>query len=324
MLCTVSGYAPVLLSCLVLSTACALQLSTSYEEGPLQFDDNADLYYTIDKESQTASLAVVVNDSDIIASSFNWVGIGLSEPTAGSMLGADVVTAEFSADETDSCTLRDRYVPFYAYPLRDTVGDADSAFPLPDDCQDDGSWTLVSCMRSEEDGQMILEVKRSLAAHDSQDREIPPGANSVIYAYGASFAYHGSRRSSLRLILYEEDDNEPVGVAEKPLPDDTDGSILVAATGYEVPSDKATTYACTSKVLSLNPGEKRMIVAAEPVLNATVSAMVHHLTFWLCRGEEYAKMTSSTVECSTGGSQVPSPQGSSVAQCATFVYACKY
>ncbi|KAI0561462.1 Copper type 2 ascorbate-dependent monooxygenase [Gracilaria domingensis] len=299
----------------------ALKLSQDYEFGPISLSEDAELFYTVDLESSTASFAVVVNDTEIVSNSSNWIGFGISEPTSGSMLGADVVTAEFSSGQTIECELTDRYVPFYAFPLIKSIADAPSAFPLPDDCQNDDSWTLISCMRSTEDGQLILEVSRSLDAHDAQDREIPPGPNSVIYAYGSAFAYHGSRRSSTRVILYEEDGTPDAGMDEKPLPEDVDGSIDVTATGWTVPSDKVTTYACTSKVIRLSPGEQRMIVAAEPILNATDDAMVHHLTFWLCRSEEYAELTRSTVECSTGGSEIPGPQGSNFAQCATFIYA---
>eukprot|EP00737_Agarophyton_chilense_P000431 gb/GEZJ01000482.1/.p1 GENE.gb/GEZJ01000482.1/~~gb/GEZJ01000482.1/.p1 ORF type:complete len:829 (-),score=96.89 gb/GEZJ01000482.1/:2346-4832(-) len=318
---------PYLVAVLLLSFICvlcgsnALALSRKYDFGPIPLSDEANLFYNIETESSTAAFALVVNDSLIGTNSSNWIGIGISEPTSGSMLGADIVTAEFSPGQTTECEMTDRYVPFYAFPLIDSISDAPSAFPLPDDCQNDGSWTLVSCQRIAGKGQMIFEVERSLDAHDDQDRHIPPGPNSVIYAYGSAFAYHGSRRSSTRIILYEEDGTLDAGMDEKPLPDDVDGSIDVIATGYMVPNDKATTYACTSNVIRMEPGEKRMIVAAEPILNATVSAMVHHLTFWLCRGEEYARLTRNTVECTTGDSEIPGPQGSNLAQCATFIYA---
>lgn len=303
----------------------ALRLSRSYEHGPVTFDSNAALYFTVDKQNSTAYLAVKLNDSEVVTSSLNWIGVGISEPSSGSMLGADVVTAEFSAGQTDSCTFTDRYVPFYAYPLIQVVGNASSAFPLPDDCQDDGSWTLISCMRSDEDGQMIFEVSRPLEAHDTQDREIPPGLNNVIYAYGATFAYHGSRRRSIPVTLYNEEETGAIGFNEDaPIPDDVDGNIEVTATAYEVPSNQVTTYACTSKVVSLQPGEQRMIVAAEPIFNTTTVEMIHHFTFWLCKGREYAELIKSTVECSTGNSEISGPLGNPMALCTTFVFGCKY
>lgn len=302
----------------------SLRLSRSYEHGPIAFDSNAALYFTVDPQTSTAYLAVTLNDSDVVSSSLNWIGVGVSEPTAGSMLGADVVTAEFSSGQTDSCTFVDRYVPFYAFPLRESVGNASSAFPIPDDCQDDASWTLISCLRSDQDGQMVLEVSRPLQAHDTQDREIPPGLNHIIYAYGTNFGYHGSRRRSIPVTLYTERGTGTTGLNEDPpLPDDVDGSIDVTATSFKVPSGQVTTYACTSSVVSLQPGEQRMIVAAEPILNTTNVNMVHHFTFWLCEGREYAELIKNTVECSTGDSEIPGPLGNPKALCTTFVFGCK-
>lgn len=42
-----------------------------------------------------ARFALVVNDSKVIDDGVAWVGIGIGEPTSGSVIGADIVNAQF-------------------------------------------------------------------------------------------------------------------------------------------------------------------------------------------------------------------------------------
>lgn len=306
--------------------ATSASLVRTYEHGPIPFDANGDLYFTIDLETSTAYLAVrVKNVSSIITETSNYVGIGISEPTSGSMLGSDIATVEFDTGATDVCQLVDRHVPFVAYPLGETAPNSPSVFPIEDKCQDDASWTLVSCERDAEAGEMILEVSRSLSAHDEQDRDIPPGINNVIYAFGGSFAYHGSRRASTRVILYQEEggDESLIGAGQPELPADIDGTFDITATEYTVPDEKVTIYACTSKRFVVPKGEKKMIVAMEPLINSTNDALVHHLTLYLCAGEEYLDQTSSTVECTTADNDIDGPLANPFAKCSTFIFGCK-
>lgn len=309
--------------CLRFSPALTLDLSRSYQHGPIPFDSKAHFYFSINLNTSTAHLAILLTDSSVVSNASNWIGLGIAEPSSGSMLGSDVITAQFAAGQSSKCTFVDRYVPFYASPLGKTTNNATGARPINDDCQNDASWTLVRCQRSAIDRQMLLEVYRPLAAHDSQDRDIVPGDNSVIYAHGMTYGYHAARRSSIRVRMYNDANlNLPVAQSILSLPKDVDGSVLIGATGYIVPSEP-TTYACTSFKLDIKPGQKRMIVAAEPVLNATSSAMVHHLTFWLCKGEEYAALTAKTIECGGRTNKISGPQGGQQSQCSTLIYGCK-
>lgn len=306
----------------------SLEVVGEYNNGPVSLGDNVDFWYSINLDSRNASLAIRIKDPETInsVSTAAWIGLGVSEPSSGSMLGADIVSAEFGASQIDECTVTDRYVPFYAFPLIESTPDSPSAFPLPDDCQDDGSWVLARCERDPADGEIVLEVTRSLDAHDTQDRNITEGLNSIIYAYGRDFQYHEGRRGSQKVQLYKLDTNGSVEI--KPatndfeLPDDVEGSVDVLATNYTIPATGSTIYSCTSHELDLGANGKRMIIAAEPVITAGVD-MIHHFTLYLCSGKEYAEKVKNTVECTTGiGNNIFGPVGNSEAMCQTLVYGC--
>lgn len=233
------------------------------------------------------------------------------------MLGADIATAEFS--NRTACTFTDRYVPFVAYPLFESVPGSSSVFPLPDDCQDDASWVLLRCERDSSTGQMLLEVSRTLDAHDTQDRAVVEGVNSFIFAYGDGFKYHRGRRGAADVVFYENGAVVEDGGDVK-LPEDVDGFFDIRATNFTIPNDKPTIYACTSNVFELDGREERMIIAADYFTN---TELVHHLVLFICSGEEYAAKVKDTVECSSdptnGINGVRSPE----AQCTTFVLACE-
>lgn len=312
---------PLLFLAALLSVAISQPLSRSYEHGPIPFDDNAELYFTVDRSNSTAFLAVRVFNEPLITSDDNWIGIGVSEPTSGSMLGADIVTGRFKPGKFNECILEDRHVPFVGYPLSASNGTG-SVWPQLDDCQK--GWTLVNCFRDPDALELILEVKRPLIATDTQDRDIPPGVNNIIYAFGQAFRHHLSGRASTRVVLYSQDgDATTVGSGIQPLPDDVDGSFEIAATNYEISTEKVTTYACTSKIFQLDPGAKKMIVAAEPVLNATNTNHVHHLIVYLCSGLQYAEKIKNTIEC-TSGPDISGPTGDPATGCATFLFVCMY
>lgn len=298
----------------------ALSPTRSYEHGPVPFDNIASLYYNLSRSDSTISFALVIKDPKIVSNSTsskpNWLGLGVSEPTSGSMLGADIVTAIFGSD--DSCTFTDRHVPFVPFPLGEP-GPGGTAFPNADDCQDDGSWTYIGCKR--EGDSMLLEVERKLDAHDDQDRSIreKDGPGAMIYAYGNDFGYHQGRRGDLQVDLFKETKGSE---AELELPDDVDGSFDIFATNYTVPATRDTVYACTSKLVDLGDSDKRTIVAAEALIQADVD-MVHHLVLYMCSGKNYADEIKNTVECTTSDNGIPGPAGSSEANCSTLVYGCK-
>eukprot|EP00170_Pyropia_yezoensis_P005634 contig_22877_g5650 len=107
-----------------------------------------------------------------------WVGLGVGEPTSGSMVGADIVTAEFSGPT--ACTLVNRHVPSVAVPLGSSTG-GDGIYPHPDAPCAAESWSLVSCAVDAAAGTVTLEVDRPLAPADAaQDRPIVVAAEAVI------------------------------------------------------------------------------------------------------------------------------------------------
>ena len=303
------------------------QVEGTYEHGPIEIDEKGSFYFTIDQTTNKARLAIVVNEKNTPENGPAWVGLGISEPTSGSMLGADVVTAEWSTSGKENCTLVDRYVPFFAFPLNEAVNEAQAVFPLKDDCQDDESWILKRCSR--ETSGFVLEVERDLKAHDTQDRDIPSGTNNIIYAYGGAFMYHGPRRRSSKVVLYKNqtggdfDLEGGIGKAQRELPSDVDGNFTIGATNYSPPTQKITTYACTGSRIPIKKGEKKMIVAVDHFIDADED-LVHHFTVQLCKGEEYLKQIEKTRECSTADDGFSGPIGNSEARCTVFVMGCKY
>lgn len=299
----------------------ALPRPRNYDQGPIPWNNKASLYFTVDLPKRTAALAVFINDSSIIKSGPNYVGLGISEPTSGSMLGADIISAEFAASVLNKCKFTDRYVPFFAFPLTESRPNAQGAFPFPDECQD--GWTLVRCERDTKNGHMILEVTRSLDAEDTQDREIVEGPNAVIYAYGSQFEYHRQNRGSQRVVFYEDNAAVKNATAIVPLPDDIDGSVDIVATNYTVPSNVTTIYACTSKRFDVGKNDTRMIVATDVILDSPID-MVHHLTLYLCSEKGYADLTRMTVPCTGVDNGIAGPLGNTEAGCSTFVGGCKF
>ena len=97
--------------------------------------------YSVDFTSQTIFLALVVKTPIHLSKSADptWAGLGASEDTSASMLGADIAVAHFKADELESCELSGRHVPFAAHPFRKERYGAKSVYPCRDKCQGDGS-----------------------------------------------------------------------------------------------------------------------------------------------------------------------------------------
>lgn len=291
-------------------------LSLSYDNGPVFLSDTTTLYYQVNISQDLIRFGTVFNASDVLATNSSvWVGLGIGEPSSGSMLGADIVTADFENGNFSSCSITDRYVPFVAYPLTEAPG----PFPFPDDCED-SDWKLLNCQRNPSTGVVVFEVERPLTAADfSQDRSIPPGQNAILHAYGSAFVYHGPRRKSTAIRLYEE---EGVVVNDE-LPNDVDGFIDVFSTNYTIPS-RRTTYACTSMALMPEDSQElRTVVAIDPMIEERSSRYVHHITVYLCSDEEYMDSTKATVACD--GEDPPyGPLGNTMAKCSTFIFGCKF
>lgn len=137
------------------SSAVPFTLTHVYSSASVHLSSIATLHHDVNLTANTITLALIILDyltlSDPDAPA--WVGLGIGEPSSGSMLGADIVTAEFAAGANDSCTITDRYVPWTAYPLTQPP----YPFPLPDDCGI-SDWELVSCSTIAANGTAVLEV----------------------------------------------------------------------------------------------------------------------------------------------------------------------
>lgn len=308
----------------LLATLTKAKLTIEYDQGPKPLGSPADLSWSIDSDANTISFGLEVSDAILRGNGTMWVGIGVGEETSGSMLGADILTAEFNATELNKCTIMDRYVPFVAFP----IGEEPGVFPEQDDCQ---SWTLESCSRDPQRGTITLEVyrplssgstsrggSRLLAILDNQDREVGSGVQSIMYAYGnGNFAYHTKNRGTMRMVLFNDDFTYPTGTI-LPLSDDVTFNFSIVATNYTVPPK--TTYACTSALVPLLKSGKRFMVAADPIIRSTSGAnKAHHLIAYACSATEYGRnFLNGTAECgSSGGPTNPD------AKCKAFLYGCK-
>lgn len=290
-----------------------------YTAEPVQLSEVAKLYHDANPKHDIIYFALIIADPATVTNSQNWLGIGIGEPTSGSMLGADIVTAAFEPNAKSTCTLVDRHVPFAAYPIGKTIPNSASVFPLQDHCPD-SDWRLISCERDVAKGHMLFEASRPISAVDKQDRTILPGLSAVMFAYGNSFGYHSLRRESVQVVLYDDLELPPLRVD---IPNDVEGSFELQATNFSIPEDDDTVYACTSIRAPIGSGGKRMIVAAEPILQSDTRSMVHHFTAYACTGEEYASDTAQTVPCDRGWQQVRGPVGNSRAGCSVLLMACK-
>lgn len=158
-----------------------------------RLDETATLSWTLTPTA--VRFGLVVTDAALFggdaAAAAAWVGLGIGEPTSGSMLGADIVTAEFTGPA--ACALVNRHVPSVAVPLGSSTG-GDAIFPEPDAPCAAPSWALASCAVDAAAGSVTLEVDRPLAAANAaEDRPVVAGRNGLMYAYGDGFGYHGGR-----------------------------------------------------------------------------------------------------------------------------------
>jgi hypothetical protein len=137
-------------------------------------------------------------------------------------------------------------------------------------------------------GEIVLEVTRSLDAHEAQDRPIGPNEQNIIHAYGASFAYHGSTRGSRQISLYDNQGSVINPKTVNALPADVSAKQNLVASQYQVPADGDKTYACTSMIADVGPTGRRMVVAVDSRLKTkSWKILVHHLIVHACQDSEY-------------------------------------
>jgi len=219
-----------------------------------------------------------------------WIGLGIGEPSSGGMLGSDIFSAEFKYGDMDKCTVKNRHVPFVAHPVTESPG----AFPVEDDCQTDNFWTLVSCSRDTQKGTITLEVVRPITATSKQDRTVEHGEQPMLFAYGpTTFKYHSKNRGTKRVVLFNEDGS--YAVEEMPaLPEDVSSNATIIATGYKVPFEAS--IACSTKLVPIPPGEKRFVVAADPIV--TDLTRIRKMYVYSCRNTDYSRAYLQTNSCS--------------------------
>jgi len=277
-----------LFACVTITCVCTLVLAQEWKNSDLYTADTVfeqDVYtLRYGADDSTAYFAISFTHPDIVPSGSSMVGFGIADPTAGSMTGADIVTAEVSADgESVKCELVDRYVPFVAYPLSEPQG----PFPIEDTCGE-SDWQLVSCERDGDGTTLWIEMSRELAARDDQDRDIVKGMNRVIWAYGSQVSYHGSNRGSSSIDL---------GSSQRAFPPaDADDTVELLFDKYAVPS-VVTTYACQSFDVKDANNASRHIVAIEPAVQEENMQYVHHFVLHVCRAGSYTTAHETARPC---------------------------
>eukprot|EP00455_Lapot_gusevi_P017065 TRINITY_DN189_c0_g1_i17.p1 TRINITY_DN189_c0_g1~~TRINITY_DN189_c0_g1_i17.p1 ORF type:complete len:543 (-),score=171.13 TRINITY_DN189_c0_g1_i17:145-1773(-) len=195
----------------------------------------------------------------IDSSTFGWVGLGIAEPSGGSMPGADITMGGVLANGTA-----------YLYDLYSYA----KARPLVDTCQD----AKLVAGRETANGT-ILEFSRPLIASDTaQDRNIPEGLVRVICAWGATdtFGYHGaSSRAGVSIPFYG---NDPLA-AWRALKADTSLLTMDLLMRNATVPTQSTTYTQQSFLL---PATASYIVAMEPVIDPAAQGLVHHMLLYTC------------------------------------------
>lgn len=214
---------------------------------------------------------------------------------SGGMLGADIATAIFDqASSSASCTLADRHVKSFSYPLGSSNG-GDPVYPEEDTCGG-SDWKISDCKINLKDGSMSLELDRALKAGNRQeDRDIDKDINIILAAWGDGFGYHNANRLSIEIDMTKSGREAVGGISLKEsgkIPKDATGSQILSIDGYAIPRNR-TTYACSSYLMDIAAGGKgRQIVAVEPLIDTSTPAgrMVHHFVLQscsrVCQGKE--------------------------------------
>lgn len=65
----------------------------TYSNGPVNLTDVTTLYHEADVQCNYIKLTVIITDKSALTDALAWNGRGIGEPTSGSMLDADIVTA---------------------------------------------------------------------------------------------------------------------------------------------------------------------------------------------------------------------------------------
>ena len=276
----------VYLLCACLANA---KLTVKYDRNT-NLSNEATLSWSFDNATKMFSFGLEVTTANVSTTDAAWVGIGVGEQSSGSMLGADIATAQFKKNIVDNCTITNRHVPFVAYPIG---SGNNTVFPAADRCQNERSWKLISCSRDPKKKTFTLEVRRPMEAITEQDRAISSGPQPMMYAYGVagSVAYHRANRATKRVFLVKKDGTYP-SPTQFNLPADISTTFTVRNNEYVVPSVR-TTYACTSRKLTLRKGEKLYMIAAENI----VEEKAHHMLVYGCEDNAFTRNYTETQNC---------------------------
>ena len=203
----------------------------------------------------------------LAANSVGWLGFGIGESSSGSMLGSDIVVASID-DVTGVVEVSDRHVPWVAYPMNQ----GNSPFPLPDDQQD---WTALGGRQTENGTAIVLQ--RKLDTQDLFDRPIDPSASTpVIFAFGESFGYHGSRRGVGNIIFSKHQ------AAVLDLPTDIDSYLDVTMPNVLLPQGLTDAFVH----VSLDLGDVDDIAGIDFDAISPSPHFMHHLTMYTCSGPD--------------------------------------
>eukprot|EP00475_Leptophrys_vorax_P028938 TRINITY_DN4217_c0_g1_i1.p1 TRINITY_DN4217_c0_g1~~TRINITY_DN4217_c0_g1_i1.p1 ORF type:complete len:563 (-),score=103.64 TRINITY_DN4217_c0_g1_i1:56-1744(-) len=230
---------------------CVSSLDFSQFTNQFQVSEGYTVYWKTDATNITFGLHVSS------AGVGNWVGLGIAEPSSGSMAGADMAVLDM---QNGILRIQDYWASAKAYPNLD-------------DCQ---SWWLLSSSVSN-DGVTEAIFTRYLDTGDSQDRPINTtvgAATRMVWAVGTSqhLSYHGaSTRGPYAIYLFGGAPDAPNASWSK---------VDLQMPGYSVPAQE-TTYACAG--FQLKNDSDYYAKRFEFINSNTVNhSMVHHLLLYSC------------------------------------------
>jgi len=197
-----------------------------------------------------------------------WVALGVGEPGAGSMPGADVLMC---SNHGGAVRLGDYFTTDFVQPFRDGVEHATLEA------------SAVSAGRMECVFRRALDTGETFADRPFVNESYPA---KMIFAYGSNvvgdeptFAwYHGSANAYTAHVNIFQTSSLRQQIAE--LPDLATDSMLVAPIDFQIPAvgqiDPATTYVDTC--INVPSNANRTAVAFDVVLDPRSSEFMHHLT----------------------------------------------
>ena len=276
-----------------------LPTSSNPQEGAAVFwsiHDDADEIALSRTSKPWIQFAVVVQAS-------GWVGFGLSE--AGGMRGSDMVIW----DSQDPTKVRDAHV-------------MEERFPQDDVCS---NWDLLKA--TADDGWIMLEVARNLDTGDSQDLAIMDDSDPfvvgarLISAWGdTTLGYHGSSvaKSEVRLFGEEEQRGVTAEATHKELNATADGSFMILARDFVIPSDQ-TTYQRTcftyddllEQAPGLAEGQSLTMIGGGPIITPETSQFLHHFIVYGSENSTSCEMSNQLAGWAPGayGLSLPSNVG---------------